>query len=121
MDETCAAMVRYSLVPVVDSHPEYAQSRFRETAFWAEVDMAHAVLQMRRVRRDEQYRAAIGSAAKQRARARNADCASAPVELLRALLEEKILAAAPRLLSGDCLRYGYAELPSQPSMVFELR
>jgi glycosyltransferase involved in cell wall biosynthesis len=89
MDETCAAMVRYSLVPVVDPHPEYSQARFRETAFWAEADISHAVLQMRRVRQDVDYRSAIGREAQRRAQARNAEFAGPAAQLLRALLEEK--------------------------------
>lgn len=89
MDETCASMVRFSLVPVVDPHPEYSQSRFGQTAFWAEVDLFHAVLQMRRVRQDADYRTAIGREAQRRAQMRNAEFAAPAARLLNALLEEK--------------------------------
>ncbi|HKU68666.1 MAG TPA: glycosyltransferase [Candidatus Baltobacteraceae bacterium] len=89
MDETCAAMVRFTLVPVVDPHPEYSQTRFQQTAFWAEADISHAVLQMRRVRQDADYRETIGREARRRAQARNAEFAAPAAQLLGALLEEK--------------------------------
>ena len=58
MDDTCAALVRYRLIPAQDPRHVY------EGADWAEPDLDHAVAQLRRLADSAEARASLGVSAK---------------------------------------------------------
>ena len=76
MDDSCAALVKYRMVPAADPRQVY------EGADWAEPDLDHAVAQLRRLADSADERLAMG------ARAKAAACARLGPEPLRAALRE---------------------------------
>lgn len=72
MDETNAAIVPYSLTPVIDTQPEYSRDRLQGLTHWAEPDLMQAAALMRRLVDDAEYRERIAGKAQADIAARNA-------------------------------------------------
>jgi glycosyltransferase involved in cell wall biosynthesis len=67
MDETSAALVRFTFTPVLDTQAAYAPGEFARPQLWAEPDLLHASQLMRRLVDDAAYRHTLGTAAQARA------------------------------------------------------
>jgi hypothetical protein len=70
MDDGCAALVRYSLTPVIDTQAAYGAGQFSRPQVWAEPDLLHASRLMRRLADDRVYCAMLGTAGQARAQSR---------------------------------------------------
>lgn len=68
MDASCAALVRYTFVPVVDTQVVYSPANYLRQMMWAEPDLMHAVDQCRRLIEDQSWRERIADAGHRRAR-----------------------------------------------------
>lgn len=68
MDDASAALVGYSMIPVVDDQPEYAPRKFAEPQYWADPNLDEAAEKMVRLARDPELRARIGEAGRARMR-----------------------------------------------------
>ncbi len=66
MDRESAALVDYSMIPVVDDQPEYAARKFAEPQYWADPDLDDAAAKMLQLSRDPELRARIGEAGRAR-------------------------------------------------------
>lgn len=70
MDDACAALVRYTLTPVVDTQAVYGAGLFSRAQVWAEPDLLHASSLMVRLVDDAAYRQSIARNGQRRSRAR---------------------------------------------------
>ena len=61
MDDSCAALVRYELIPV-----RHGDDAYPDTAWWADPDLDHAAALMRRLVRDQPWRSGLVAAARAR-------------------------------------------------------
>lgn len=69
MDPASAAIVGYSMIPVVDDQPEYAPRKFAEPQYWADPDLDDAAEKIFELSRDPELRSRIGEAGRARMRA----------------------------------------------------
>jgi glycosyltransferase involved in cell wall biosynthesis len=65
MDKSSAALVGYTMTPVVDDQREYAPRLFARPQFWAEPDLTDAADQMERLAANPELRAALGAAGRE--------------------------------------------------------
>jgi glycosyltransferase involved in cell wall biosynthesis len=62
MDDTTAALVRYTFTPVLDTQSAYAPGLFARPQHWAQPDLLHAGELMRKIVDDPSYRSALAEA-----------------------------------------------------------
>jgi glycosyltransferase involved in cell wall biosynthesis len=64
MTDDNALLVSYAFTPVIDAHNEYSPTKFTQQVCWAEPDVAHAAVLMRRIVDNPELAARIGAHAR---------------------------------------------------------
>jgi len=90
MDNASAALVGYSMIPVVDDQPEYAARKFAEPQYWADPNLDDAAEKMLQLSRDPELRARIGEAGKARMRAYREDWLQSAPDVLRGIYQTRV-------------------------------
>ena len=97
MDDTSAALVRYTFTPVLDTQSAYAPGLFSRAQLWAEPDLLHASALMIRFVDDRAYARELAKAGKVRAqRRRDAFFGGGAAETLRT-----VVSGAPAVIAAD--------------------
>jgi glycosyltransferase involved in cell wall biosynthesis len=89
MDESSAALVRYSMIPVVDDQPEYAPKKFDEPQYWADPDLDDAADKMLQLSADGELRSRIAQAGLARIRAYREDWLQSAPSVLREINQRR--------------------------------